>query len=138
MLTTVVVVAGSPRGLGGDGKRNWTKNKLERLRRRSPGHNSPATHVKPAPHANMGDETTKRRLVAFIGGLDLCNGRYDTPRHSLFHTLNTVHTQDFYQACIAGADLKKGGEQEVCAEVVTSFEWRKQCLCCRAASSSVS
>ena len=121
-----MVAAGSPRGLGGDGKRNWAKDKLERLRRRSPGDNSPAAHAKPAPHANMGDETTKRRLVAFIGGLDLCNGRYDTPRHSLFHTLNTVHTQDFYQACIAGADLKKGGEQEVCAEVAPSFEWHKE------------
>ena len=103
--------AGSPRGLSGDGKRNWTKNKLERFRRRSPGHNSPAAHAKPDPRANMGDETTKRRLIAFIGGLDLCNGRYDTPRHSLFHTLHTVHTQDFYQACIDGADLKKGGER---------------------------
>lgn len=105
----MVAVAGSPRGLG-SGKRNWTKNKLDEIRRRSPGHNSPASRAKPAPHANMGDETTKRRLVAFIGGLDLCNGRYDTPRHSLFHTLKTVHSQDYYQGCIAGADIKKGGE----------------------------
>ncbi|KAL3153372.1 hypothetical protein ABBQ38_011712 [Trebouxia sp. C0009 RCD-2024] len=103
--------SGSPRGLG-SGKRNWTKNKLDEVRRRSPGHNSPASHAKPAPHANMGEETLKRRLVAFIGGLDLCNGRYDTPRHSLFHTLKTVHTQDFYQGCIAGADLKQGGPRQ--------------------------
>ena len=102
--------AGSPRGLGEGKKRDWTKNKLERLRRRSPGHNSAASHAKPAPNANMGNETTKRRLITFIGGLDLCNGRYDTPRHSLFHTLKTVHTADFYQGCIAGADIKKGGE----------------------------
>lgn len=60
----------------------------------------------------MGNETQKRRLIAFIGGMDLCNGRYDTPRHSLFHTLNTVHSEDFYQGCISGADIKKGGEQE--------------------------
>ena len=99
----------SPRG--GKGKLNWTKNKLEELRRRSPGENSPAHGVGPGPNANMGQQTNKRRLVAFIGGLDMCDGRYDTPRHSLFHTLATVHTEDFHQACIAGADIKKGGEQ---------------------------
>ena len=57
----------------------------------------------------MGDETLKRRLITFMGGIDLCDGRYDTPRHSLFHTLATVHTEDFHQACIAGADISKGG-----------------------------
>ena len=99
--------AESPRG--GKGKLEWTKNKLEELRRRSPGHNSPAHHAAPGPNANMGQQTTKRRLIAFIGGLDMCDGRYDTPRHSLFHTLATVHTEDFHQACISGADIKKGG-----------------------------
>jgi hypothetical protein len=38
----------------------------------------------------------KRRIVAFVGGLDLCGGRYDTPRHSLFHTLQTFHKEDYY------------------------------------------
>jgi len=51
----------------------------------------------------MGDQKEKRRLVCFI------DGRYDTPRHSLFHTLATVHTEDFHQACITGADIRKGG-----------------------------
>ncbi|KAL3162479.1 hypothetical protein ABBQ32_010140 [Trebouxia sp. C0010 RCD-2024] len=101
---------GSPRG--GDGTRAWTKNKLEQLRRRSPGHNSPATGAKPAPNANMGDETLKRRLITFMGGIDMCDGRYDTPRHSLFHTLATVHSKDFHQACIAGADISKGGPRQ--------------------------
>lgn len=77
--------------------------------RRSPGHNSPASDAKPAANANMGNETLKRRLITFMGGIDLCDGRYDTPRHSLFHTLATVHTEDFHQACIAGADITKGG-----------------------------
>lgn len=99
----------SPKGQGR--KREWTKNKLEELRRRSPGPDkkSPAHHAKPGPNANMGDQKEKRRLVCFIGGLDMCDGRYDTPRHSLFHTLATVHTEDFHQACITGADIKKGG-----------------------------
>ena len=38
----------------------------------------------------------KRNIVAFIGGLDLCLGRYDTPAHSLFRTLQTTHKDDFH------------------------------------------
>ncbi|XP_059442327.1 phospholipase D beta 1-like [Corylus avellana] len=37
----------------------------------------------------------KRKIVAFIGGLDLCIGRYDTPKHPLFRTLQTVHKDDY-------------------------------------------
>ena len=103
------VYVGSPTELG-SGKRAWTKNKLEDLRRRSPGDDSPASKAKPGPNANMGNETTKRRLIAFLGGIDMCNGRYDTPRHSLFHTLNTVHSNDFYQGFLSSADIKKGGQ----------------------------
>lgn len=103
----------SPKGQGRRAQQ-WTKNKLEELRRRSPGPDkkSPAHHAKPGPNANMGDQKEKRRLVCFIGGLDMCDGRYDTPRHSLFHTLATVHTEDFHQACITGADIKKGGPRQ--------------------------
>ena len=50
-----------------------------------------------------------RQLVAFIGGLDLCDGRYDTSEHSLFHTLNTVHSEDFHQACCPNNGIKCGG-----------------------------
>ena len=106
----VCTAAVSPKGQGKRAQQ-WTKNKLEELRRRSPGPDkkSPAHHAKPGPNANMGDQKEKRRLVCFIGGLDMCDGRYDTPRHSLFHTLATVHTEDFHQACITGADIRKGG-----------------------------
>lgn len=38
----------------------------------------------------------KRKIVAFIGGLDLCMGRYDTPQHPLFRTLETVHKDDIH------------------------------------------
>ena len=58
----------------------------------------------------MQGETRKLRRICFIGGLDMCDGRYDSHGHSLFHTLATVHTEDFHQACITGADIKKGGE----------------------------
>lgn len=42
------------------------------------------------------DAGIKRRIMAFVGGLDLCEGRYDTPEHSLFNTLTTLHKDDYY------------------------------------------
>ncbi|GAA0143638.1 phospholipase [Lithospermum erythrorhizon] len=38
-----------------------------------------------------------RKLTAFIGGLDLCDGRYDTPEHRLFQDVDTVFNGDFHQ-----------------------------------------
>lgn len=37
-----------------------------------------------------------RKITAFIGGLDLCDGRYDTPEHRLFRDLDTVFHDDFH------------------------------------------
>lgn len=83
-----------------------------------------------------------REIMSFVGGLDLCDGRYDTEKHSLFHTLNSEsHCFDFYQINIAGARLHKGGPREpwhdvhACVtgeaawDVLTNFEqrWTKQC-----------
>lgn len=50
-------------------------------------------------------ESEQRRVIAFIGGLDLTDGRYDTPDHPLFDTLGPdgVHNKDFYNICIDGA-----------------------------------
>lgn len=83
-----------------------------------------------------------REIMSFIGGVDLCDGRYDTEQHSLFRTLNTeLHAHDFYQTNIAGASLHKGGPREpwhdahACItgeaawDVLSNFEqrWIKQC-----------
>ncbi|KAL1536877.1 phospholipase D [Salvia divinorum] len=38
-----------------------------------------------------------RKITAFIGGLDLCDGRYDTPDHRLFRDLDTCFKDDFHQ-----------------------------------------
>lgn len=38
-----------------------------------------------------------RKVTAFIGGIDLCDGRYDTPEHRLFRGLDTVFKDDFHQ-----------------------------------------
>lgn len=37
-----------------------------------------------------------RKITAFIGGIDLCDGRYDTPEHRLFRDLDTVFKDDFH------------------------------------------
>ena len=38
----------------------------------------------------------RRKIIAFVGGLDLCRGRYDTPEHAIFRTLQTVHKDDYH------------------------------------------
>lgn len=43
------------------------------------------------PHTPDG----RRMLIAYVGGLDLTGGRYDTPEHELFRTLKTDHSGDF-------------------------------------------
>ncbi|WCJ39558.1 phospholipase D alpha 4 [Euphorbia peplus] len=82
-----------------------------------------------------------REIMSFIGGLDLCDGRFDTEQHSLFQTLNQEpHCNDFYQTSIASASLQKGGPREpwhdthACIlgdaawDILTNFEqrWAKQ------------
>ena len=83
-----------------------------------------------------------RELMSFLGGLDLCDGRYDSEQHSLFQTLiRESHCYDFYQTSIEGASLNKGGPRkpwhdahacvtgEAAWDVLTNFEqrWTKQC-----------
>ncbi|CAN1343058.1 Phospholipase D alpha 1 [Linum perenne] len=82
----------------------------------------------------------KRRIVSFIGGIDLCDGRYDIQQHPLFNTLETVHRDDFHQPNFTGASIKKGGPREpwhdihcklegpVAWDVLYNFEqrWMKQ------------
>ncbi|CAI9274332.1 unnamed protein product [Lactuca saligna] len=48
------------------------------------------------------DAGIKRRIMAFVGGLDLCVGRYDTPEHSLFTTLHTLHKDDYHNPNYTG------------------------------------
>ena len=44
-------------------------------------------------------EDERPRVIAFVGGLDLTDGRYDTPEHNLFKTLHSCHQGDFYNGC---------------------------------------
>ncbi|XP_075510950.1 phospholipase D alpha 1 [Primulina tabacum] len=84
--------------------------------------------------------SNKKRIVSFVGGLDLCDGRYDTPFHSLFRTLDTAHHDDFHQPNYTEAAITKGGPREpwhdihsrlegpIAWDVLFNFEqrWRKQ------------
>ncbi|KAF8389119.1 hypothetical protein HHK36_025805 [Tetracentron sinense] len=83
---------------------------------------------------------SQRRIVSFVGGIDLCDGRYDTPFHSLFRTLDSVHHDDFHQPNFEGSSITKGGPREpwhdihsklegpIAWDVLFNFEqrWRKQ------------
>ncbi|GKB81275.1 phospholipase D alpha 1 [Tanacetum coccineum] len=85
-------------------------------------------------------ESQYRRVVSFVGGIDLCDGRYDSPFHSLFRTLDTAHHDDFHQPNYTGASIVKGGPREpwhdihsrlegpVAWDVLFNFEqrWKKQ------------
>ncbi|XP_058781012.1 phospholipase D alpha 1-like [Vicia villosa] len=86
------------------------------------------------------DQWNKRAIISFVGGIDLCDGRYDTMEHPLFSTLNTVHHDDFHQPNFPGASINKGGPREpwhdihcklegsVAWDVLSNFEqrWEKQ------------
>ncbi|KAH9602147.1 hypothetical protein KSS87_007621 [Heliosperma pusillum] len=81
-----------------------------------------------------------RRIVSFIGGIDLCDGRYDSQTHSLFRTLDNVNHDDFHQPNFKETSIKKGGPREpwhdihsrlegpAAWDVLQNFEqrWRKQ------------
>ncbi|XP_052170183.1 phospholipase D beta 2-like isoform X2 [Diospyros lotus] len=60
------------------------------------------THHQKTIIVDVDSGNNKRRLVAFLGGLDLCDGRYDTPQHPIFRTLETVHVDDYYNPTFAG------------------------------------
>lgn len=86
----------------------------------------------PAPH-----QQHFRRIIAFVGGLDLCNGRWDTPRHAIFRTLGHEHADDFYMPWpVSGEtgprqpwhDIHAKVEGPVARDVLRNFveRWRKQ------------
>uniref|UniRef100_A0A0D3H6Y4 Phospholipase D n=1 Tax=Oryza barthii TaxID=65489 RepID=A0A0D3H6Y4_9ORYZ len=76
----------------------------------------------------------------FIGGIDLCDGRYDDENHTLFRDLDTTYRHDFMQNNFKHAGLRRGGPREpwhdvhcrlegrAAWDVLANFEqrWRKQ------------
>ncbi|MBA0837368.1 hypothetical protein Goarm_009532 [Gossypium armourianum] len=77
-----------------------------------------------------------RKITAFLGGLDLCDGRYDTPEHRLFRDLNTVYREDFHNPTFSAGikcprepwhDLHCKVEGPAAYDILKNFEqrWRK-------------
>ncbi|GAA0153971.1 phospholipase [Lithospermum erythrorhizon] len=76
----------------------------------------------------------RRKIVAFVGGLDLCDGRYDTPEHPIFRTLQTVHADDYHNPTYTGSsagcprepwhDLHSKIDGPAAYDVLTNFEER--------------
>jgi len=48
--------------------------------------------------ADFESDENLRQIVAFIGGLDITDGRYDSPEFNLFKTIKTLHQGDFYSS----------------------------------------
>ncbi|CAL9196671.1 unnamed protein product [Musa hybrid cultivar] len=78
----------------------------------------------------------KRKITAFIGGLDLCDGRYDTPDHRLFCDMDTVFLNDIHNPTFAAGtkgprqpwhDLHCKIEGPAAYDILKNFEqrWRK-------------
>ncbi|XP_064983700.1 phospholipase D alpha 1-like [Musa acuminata AAA Group] len=88
--------------------------------------------------APSGDGASK--VVSFVGGIDLSDGRYDDENHTLFGNLSTTYLNDFLQGNFKNADLHHGGPREpwhdvhskvegqAAWDVLTNFEqrWIKQ------------
>ncbi|KAG7177059.1 phospholipase D alpha 1-like [Homarus americanus] len=78
------------------------------------------------------------RIQAFVGGLDITDGRYDTPQHELFKTLQTLHVGDFYNGLTTTTpevgprqpwhDIHSRLEGPIALDVLANFteRWRNQ------------
>ena len=74
---------------------------------------TPYTHHQNCVLVDMPASETTRRVTAFLGGLDLCAGRYDTPAHTLFRGLRTVFHGDIYNPTFREEeDAKKLGPRQ--------------------------
>ncbi len=59
--------------------------------------------------APMEDGSGMKRVVAFVGGLDITDGRYDNPTFPLWSTIQTpLHSSDFYNNCVPGVTQETG------------------------------
>ncbi|RAL44934.1 hypothetical protein DM860_003693 [Cuscuta australis] len=74
-----------------------------------------------------------RKITAFIGGLDLCDGRYDTPEHRILTDLDTIFENDIHNPTFSDSmsgprqpwhDLHCKIEGPAAYDVLTNFEQR--------------
>ncbi len=78
-----------------------------------------------------------REVVAFIGGLDITDGRFDNPSFPLWSTIHSLHKADFYNNCVPGVTRETGPRQPwhdcharvqgpVALDIMKNFEERWQ------------
>ncbi|KAJ8512008.1 hypothetical protein OPV22_002442 [Ensete ventricosum] len=75
----------------------------------------------------------QEKNIAFLGGLDLCDGRYDTPQQRLFQDLESVYDNDFHNPMLSKGprepwhDLHCKIEGPAAYDVLKNFEqrWKK-------------
>ena len=61
--------------------------------------------------ADYEEDGSKRQIVAFIGGLDITDGRYDSPEFHLFKTIKTLHQGDFYRLAYSVINVQANSGQ---------------------------
>lgn len=96
-------------------------------------------HQKTIIADSSSQDEDKRSLTAFVGGLDITDGRYDTPDHPLFKSITGKHEGDFYQNSAVGVTSAHGPRQpwqdihsklqgRVALDVMKNFveRWTKQ------------
>lgn len=97
-------------------------------------------HQKTVIVTKRDSDSGKNRVEAWLGGLDLTDGRYDNGQHSLFRTLDGLHAPpDFWQACAVGVTAESGPREPwhdihsfvngtAAWDVMTNFEgrWTRQ------------
>jgi len=84
------------------------------------------------------EDDERRRIVAFVGGIDLTDGRWDTPEYKLFPSLPYEHKHDFYQNLLTSQsnigprepwhDIHSYVEGKAAVDVLQNYSerWRKQ------------
>ncbi|KAI6706737.1 hypothetical protein NL676_009699 [Syzygium grande] len=92
------------------------------------------THHQKTVIVDADARNNRRKIIAFVGGLDLCDGRYDTPQHPVFRTLQTVHKDDYHNPTFSGNtagaprepwhDLHSKIDGPAAYDVLTNFEER--------------
>ncbi|KAL7590273.1 hypothetical protein Lser_V15G36709 [Lactuca serriola] len=112
----------------------YASNKLSIVKQQVVGtlytHHQKCVIVDTQAHGNY------RKISAFIGGLDLCDGRYDTPEHRLFRDLDTVFENDYHNPTLPPGikgprepwhDLHCKIDGPAAYDVLKNFEqrWRK-------------
>ena len=71
----------------------------------------------------------QKRLVAFVGGLDLTGGRWDTPDHELFSTLLNEHDGDFRNSNAKSVPQHQGNQSFEIASVSVELDKLLDCYC---------